>query len=51
MQFIFFGFILSLWLVVFKGMRMIEVVSLKLGNLASEMLSVANILDDLGIAI
>lgn len=42
---------LSLYLVLFKGMRMIEVVSLTLGNLASEMFSVANILDDLGIAI
>lgn len=30
---------------------MTEVVSLKLGNLASEIVSFANILDDLGIAI
>lgn len=51
MQFIFFGFMLSLWLLVFKGTQMIEVVSLKLGNLASEMFSIANILDDLDIAI
>lgn len=51
MQYIFFGFILSLWLVVFKGVRVIKVVSWKLGNLGLETFSVANTLYDLGIAI
>lgn len=51
MQYIFFGFILSLWLVVFKGVQVIKVVSWKLENLGSETFPVINILYDLGIAI
>lgn len=51
MQHIFFGFLLSFWLGVPKGMRLIKVVSWKLGSLGSEMFSVANILYDLGVAV